>query len=81
MEMRLYIERNVKLKFKGCNHPQRLLNRPRRQNSSPDHYPPLTLDRRNAGPFRSSSMTQLRIIRNVIREGKRESLSRQRYVY
>ena len=66
MEMRLYIERNVKLKFKGCNHPNqtRLLNRPRRQNASPDFI--LGPTRVNPLAFsRSSSMTQLPTIRNT----------------
>ena len=37
MELRHFIELNLRLKFKGCNHPtRRLLNRPQRQNTNPD---------------------------------------------
>ena len=89
--MRLYIERNMKLKFKGCNHPSsassRLLNRPRRQNTSPDYFlgprRNTILNQQSLANFnRSSSMTQLPTInrnKGTIRNGSRDS-SRQRCV-
>lgn len=88
MEMRIYIERNAKLKFKGCNHPTRLLNRPRRQNTSPDYIQSASKhhqgSRNSLLAFRSSSMTQLPIINrnsqsSQARIRSRESLSRIRY--
>jgi hypothetical protein len=47
------MDKKIKMKFKGCNHPTRLLNRPQKQ--SPDQPASLSRSRRRFG----TSMTSL----------------------
>ena len=66
-ELKQFIERNVKQRFRGCNHPgARLLNRPQRQASSlslsDEIKASLSAEDRVTSYRRSSSMTQLPIL-------------------